>query len=131
MTPLTRLRRYTWWSVLAGGAVVLVGTALDLLANHYGLVKSLLVGAAVVVVVVQHTRYLRLAMDGLGRGGGRPWEHAATFAVALAAWAVMCAGGGFLAAWSLLPALVIAHVAASLPAGPRGGAGGGGGGRGG
>ena len=116
MTPLNRLRRYTWWSVLAGGAVVGVGTALDLFTHDHGVVRTALLGSAVVVVIVQHTRYLRQAMDGLGRGDDRPWEHAATYAVALAAWGVMSGSEAFLPAWALLPALVVAHVGAVLPA---------------
>ncbi|WP_051772123.1 sensor histidine kinase [Saccharothrix sp. NRRL B-16314] len=119
MTPLSRLRRYTWWSVAAGGAVVGFGTALDLVSHGYGLVKSLSVASAVVLVIVQHTRYMRQAMGGLGRGERRRWEHAATFAVALAAWAVMSGSNGFLPAWALLPALVVAHVGAVLPARSR------------
>lgn len=119
MTPLSRLRRYTWWSVAAGGMAVGFGTALDLVTHDYGLVKSLSVALAVALVIVQHTRYMRQAMSGLGRGEHRPWEHAATFAVALAAWAVMAGSGAFLPAWALLPALVVAHVGAVLPARSR------------
>jgi two-component system sensor histidine kinase DesK len=92
------------------------GTALDLVTHDYGLVKSLSVALAVALVIVQHTRYMRQAMSGLGRGEHRPWEHAATFAVALAAWAVMAGSGAFLPAWALLPALVVAHVGAVVPA---------------
>ncbi|MFD1146596.1 sensor histidine kinase, partial [Saccharothrix hoggarensis] len=116
MTPLTRLRHYTWYMVLVGGVAVGFGTVLDLVVNDYGLVKSALVAAAVALVVVQHTRYLRQAMGGLGRGDDRPWEHAATFAVSLVAWGVMCGSGSFLPAWAMLPALVVAHVGAILPA---------------
>ncbi|WP_238598901.1 sensor histidine kinase [Saccharothrix sp. ALI-22-I] len=119
MTPLSRLRRYTWWSVVAGGVVVGLGTGLDLFTHDHGLVKSLLVASAVAVVIVQHTRYLHQAMGGLGRGDHRPWEHGATFAVALAGWAAMSASGGFLFGWAMLPALVVAHVGALLPARSR------------
>ncbi|MEU4743820.1 histidine kinase [Actinosynnema sp. NPDC023658] len=116
MTPLNRLRRYTWWSVVAGGLLVAAGATGDLVGGGYGPAKSVLVAVAVAVVVVQHIRYLHQAMGGLGRGENRPWEHAATFAVALAAWAVMSRTDGFLPVWALLPALVIAHVGAILPA---------------
>ncbi|MGM1065632.1 sensor histidine kinase [Saccharothrix sp. Mg75] len=119
MTGLRRLRHYTWWTVVTGGVVVAVGTGLDLVVNGYGPVRSALLALAVVVVVVQHTRYLHQAMGGLGRGEGRLWEHAATFAVALAAWSVMANEGGFLVGWAMLPGLVIAHVAATLPARAR------------
>jgi len=90
--------------------VVGFGIALDLVSHGYGLVKSLSVASAVVLVIVQHTRYMRQAMGGLGRGERRRWEHAATFAVALAAWAVMSGSNGFLPAWALLPALVVALI---------------------
>lgn len=120
MTALGRLRRYTWWTVVAGGVAVAAGTLLDLAVNHRGgLLAELLLGAAVVVVIGQHVRYMRHAMTGFGRGAHRPLEHAATFAVALAAWAVMADGGGFLPAWAALPGLVLAHVAATLPSTPR------------
>jgi two-component system, NarL family, sensor histidine kinase DesK len=115
VTPLNRLRRYTWWTVVAGGVVVCLGTVTDLFANGRGVPRSVLLAAAVAVVAVQHVRYLRQAMVGMGRGDGPPWEHAATFAVALAAWAATCGTGGFLPAWAMLPALVIAHVGAILP----------------
>ncbi|NUT50988.1 MAG: histidine kinase, partial [Saccharothrix sp.] len=92
-----------------------VGAVADVLANHHGTPKSVLVVSAVAVVLVQHIRYLREAMEGLGRGDHRPWEHAATFAVALAAWAAMSGTNGFLPAWAALPALVVAHVGAVLP----------------
>ncbi|MDU0289181.1 sensor histidine kinase [Saccharothrix longispora] len=119
MTALRRLRRYTWCSVVAGGVLVALGTGLDLLQGRHGLVKSLLLALAVVIVVVQHTRYLHQAMSGLGRGEPRLWEHTATFAVALAAWSVTASSGGFLIGWAMLPGLVIAHVAATLPARTR------------
>ncbi|MCE6999129.1 histidine kinase [Saccharothrix sp. S26] len=115
MTPLNRLRHYTWWTVVAGGVVVCLGTVVDLFANGRGVPRSVLLAAAVAVVTVQHVRYMRQAMVGLGRGDGSPWEHAATFAVALAAWAATTGTGGFLPAWAMLPALVIAHVGAILP----------------
>ncbi|MFD7657679.1 sensor histidine kinase [Actinosynnema sp. NPDC059797] len=116
MTDLRRLRGYTWWTVVAGGTTVALGGALDLVVHRYGPLKSLLVGAVVAVVVVQHVRYMRHAMAGLGRGEHRPLEHAATFAAALAAWGVMAHSGGFTPVWAALPALVLAHVAATLPA---------------
>ncbi|WP_447007019.1 sensor histidine kinase [Saccharothrix isguenensis] len=116
MTPLSRLRRYTWWTVVAGGVVVSLGTVLDLFAQDYGVVKSVLLASAVAIVIVQHARYMQQAMRGMGRGDGPPWEHAATFAVALAAWAATSGGDGFLPVWATLPALVVAHVGAILPA---------------
>ncbi|GAB2978387.1 sensor histidine kinase [Saccharothrix stipae] len=124
MTPqntaaLSRLRRYTWWSVVTGGVVVGAGTALDLVVNGRDPVARPLLAVAVVVVIVQHTRYLHQAMNGLGRGANRPWEHAATFVVALAAWGAASADERFLMVWAALPALVVAHVAAILPAGRR------------
>ncbi|GAA1276184.1 sensor histidine kinase [Saccharothrix xinjiangensis] len=116
MTDLRRLRRYTWWTVVTGALAVVSGSVLDLLVNHrFGLVAELLLGGAVVVVSAQHVRYLRHAMTGFGRGEHRPLEHAATFAVALAAWGVMAGSDGFMPAWAALPALVLAHVAAVLP----------------
>ena len=119
VTPLNRLRRYTWWTVVAGGAVVGLGTVADLFAHDRGLPRSVLLAAAVAVVIVQHARYMRQAMVGLGRGDGPVWEHAATFAVALAAWAVTSGTGGFMPAWAMLPALVVAHVGAILPSRSR------------
>ncbi|WP_051764194.1 sensor histidine kinase [Saccharothrix syringae] len=119
MTGLAWLRRYTWWTVIAGGTVLALGAVGDLVANRYGLVRSVLVAVAVVVVVGQHVRYMSQAMSGFGRGEQRLVEHAATFAVALAAWAVMIDGGGFLPAWASLPGLVVAHVAATVPARAR------------
>ncbi|MFC6090002.1 sensor histidine kinase [Saccharothrix lopnurensis] len=119
MTDLRRLRGYTWWTVVAGGVAVAFGSVLDLVVHPYGVVKELLLGAAVVFVAVQHLRYMRHAMAGLGRGEHRPLEHAATFAVALVAWGVMAAEGGFIPAWCALPALVLAHVAAAVPARSR------------
>ncbi|MEU4762057.1 histidine kinase [Actinosynnema sp. NPDC023794] len=119
MTPLNRLRRYTWWTVVAGGTVAGLGTVADLFAHHRGVLQSVLLASAVAVVIVQHTRYMRQAMLGLGRGDGPPWEHAATFAVALVAWAVTSGTGGFMPAWAMLPALVVAHVGAILPSRSR------------
>ena len=115
VTPLNRLRRYTWWTVVAGGVVVGLGTVLDLFARDYGVLKSVLLASAVAVVIVQHARYMQQAMGGLGRGAHRPWEHAATFAVALAAWAATSGANGFLPVWAALPGLVVAHVGAILP----------------
>ncbi|MEU4448815.1 histidine kinase [Actinosynnema sp. NPDC050801] len=115
MTPLNRLRRYTWWTVVAGGVAVGLGTVTDLFVHGQGVPRSLLLASAVAVVIVQHARYVRQAMVGLGRGDGSPWEHAATFAVALAAWAATSGAGGFMPAWAMLPALVVAHVGAILP----------------
>ena len=109
---LRMLRRYTWWSVMAGGALAGVAGLLDLTTGRYGLVRSVLLGPAIVLVVVQHTRYMRQAMAGMGRGDRRPWEHLATFAVAVAAWATTAQVAPVSVAWSLLPAAVIAHVAA-------------------
>ncbi|MFI9009296.1 sensor histidine kinase [Actinosynnema sp. NPDC053489] len=119
MTPLNRLRRYTWWTVAAGGVMVALGTVTDLVAQRYALPRALALATAVALVVVQHTRYLRQAMDGLGRGERRHWEHAGTFAVALAAWAATAGEDGFLPVWAMLPALVVAHVGAVLPARTR------------
>ncbi|WP_246037579.1 sensor histidine kinase [Saccharothrix texasensis] len=119
MTPLNRLRRYTWWTVVAGGVVVGLGTVLDLFAQDYGVLKSALLAVAVAVVIAQHARYMQRAMLGLGRGDGPAWEHAATFAVALAAWAVTSGADGFLPVWATLPALVVAHVGAILPSRSR------------
>ncbi|MCC8248926.1 sensor histidine kinase [Saccharothrix luteola] len=116
MTPLNGLRRYTWWTVVAGGVVVALGTVADLFAHDYGVLTSVLLAAAVTLVIVQHVRYMRQAMVGLGRGDGPPWEHAATFAVALVAWAVTSGAHGFMPVWAVLPALVVAHVGAILPA---------------
>ncbi|OKI22051.1 hypothetical protein A6A25_36365 [Saccharothrix sp. CB00851] len=104
---------------MAGGVVVGLGTVADLLAHDHGVLKSVLLAAAVAIVITQHARYMRRAMIGLGRGDGPLWEHAATFAVALAAWAVTSGGGGFMPAWAMLPALVVAHVGAVLPARSR------------
>jgi two-component system sensor histidine kinase DesK len=119
VTPLSRLRRYTWWTVIAGGTVAALGTVADLFAHDRGVLQSVLLASAVAVVIVQHTRYMRRAMIGLGRGDGPPWEHAATFAVALVAWAVTSGTGGFMPAWAILPALVVAHVGAILPSRSR------------
>ncbi|QQQ78582.1 histidine kinase [Saccharothrix sp. 6-C] len=119
VTPLNRLRRYTWWTVVAGGVVVGLGTVLDLFAQDYGVLKSALLAVAVAVVIAQHARYMQRAMLGLGRGDGPAWEHAATFAVALAAWAVTSGADGFLPVWATLPALVVAHVGAILPSRSR------------
>ncbi|TQM79492.1 two-component system sensor histidine kinase DesK [Saccharothrix saharensis] len=116
MTPLNRLRRYTWWTVVAGGVVAGLGTVLDLFTHDYGVLESVALVVAVAVVIGQHTRYMRRAMIGLGRGDGSPWEHAATFAVALGAWAATSGANGFLPAWAMLPALVVAHVGAVTPA---------------
>ncbi|XVS66854.1 sensor histidine kinase [Actinosynnema sp. CA-299493] len=119
MTPLNRLRRYTWWTVVAGGVLVGLGTVLDLFAQDYGLLRSAPLAVAVAVVIGQHARYMQRAMLGLGRGDGPVWEHAATFAVALAAWGVTSGADGFLPVWATLPALVVAHVGAILPARSR------------
>ncbi|MER5266204.1 histidine kinase [Actinosynnema sp. NPDC002837] len=116
MTPLNGLRRYTWWTVVTGGVVVGLGTVADLFAHDYGALTSVLLAAAVALVIVQHVRYMRHAMVGLGRGDGPPWEHAATFAVALVAWAVTSGAHGFMPVWAVMPALVVAHVGAILPA---------------
>jgi len=117
-TPLKVLRRVTWLSVTGAGLMVAVVTALDLSGGRYGWHAVPLV-AAVVVVSVQHARYLRQAMGGLGRGGQRVVEHLVTFAVALGALALAGARAPTSIAWSLLPAAVIAHVVANQPKGSR------------
>ncbi|PSL53843.1 two-component system sensor histidine kinase DesK [Saccharothrix carnea] len=104
---------------MAGGVVVGVGTAADLFAHDRGVPTSVLLAVAVAVVITQHARYMRQAMIGMGRGDGPLWEHLATFAVALVAWAVTSGGDGFMPAWAMLPALVVAHVGAVLPARSR------------
>jgi two-component system sensor histidine kinase DesK len=106
-----RLRRYTWWSLAVGPALVVVASLADLSSGRYGVVRSIFLVFAVIVVAVQHTRYLRLAMRGVPRDDHRWLEHLATFAVAGGAWAVMAAATPPNGLWSLLPAAVIAHVA--------------------
>ncbi|MEV0676300.1 histidine kinase [Actinosynnema sp. NPDC050436] len=113
------LRRWTWWSVTGAGAMVAVVTTLDLSTGRYGPLGTPLLAVAVVLVSVQHARYLWQAMGGLGRGGLRTAEHLATFAVALAALAFAGHHTPVPMAWYLLPAAVIAHVVANRPPGSR------------
>ncbi|WP_257901052.1 sensor histidine kinase [Saccharothrix obliqua] len=113
------LRRWTWWSVVAAGVMVAALTTLDLVDGKHGPVGTPLLALAVVVVSVQHARYLRQAMGGLGRGRGRALEHLATFAVAIGAIAYVAWSGVVPLVWYLLPAAVIAHVVANRPPGSR------------
>ncbi|MBB5960238.1 two-component system sensor histidine kinase DesK [Saccharothrix tamanrassetensis] len=118
MTQISTLRRWTWWSVVGAGVMVALVTTLDMSTGRYGW-GTVGLASAVVVVSVQHARYLRQAMDGLGRGGRRTWEHLATFAVAIGALAYAGTQTPVPMAWYLLPAAVIAHVVANRPAGTR------------
>ncbi len=120
MTEISTLRRWTWWSVVGAGAAVALVTAVDLASYRYGPVGTSLLALAVVLVAVQHARYLRQAMGGLGRGGRRTWEHVATFAVALGGLGYAATVRQEPTVWYLLPAAVIAHVVANRPAGSRG-----------
>jgi two-component system sensor histidine kinase DesK len=106
-----RLRRYTWWSLAAGPVVVVVASVIDLSSGRYGIVRTVLLALAVVVVAVQHTRYLRLAMSDTPHDDARWVEHVMTFAIAGGAWAVMAAADPPSGLWCMLPAAVIAHVA--------------------
>ncbi|WP_433271931.1 sensor histidine kinase [Actinosynnema sp. CS-041913] len=118
MTQISTLRRWTWWSVVGAGVMVAAVTTFDMSTGRYGWGTAGL-AAAVVVVSVQHARYLRTAMGGLGRDERRTWEHLATFAVALGALAFAGTQTPVPMAWYLLPAAVIAHVVANRPAGSR------------
>ncbi|RKT54043.1 two-component system sensor histidine kinase DesK [Saccharothrix australiensis] len=104
--------------MLGAGAMVVGITAFDLSTGRYGWFAVPL-AVAVAVVGVQHTRYLRQAMHGVGRGGRRTGEHLATFAVALGALALAAVNSPVPMVWYLLPAAVVAHVVSSRPTGAR------------
>jgi two-component system, NarL family, sensor histidine kinase DesK len=112
--PLNRLRQYTWFSLAMGPMLIVAVTVTDLVVSDHGALVKLGLALAAGVVVVQHARYLWLAM----REDPVPprWpEHLATFALAEAAWAVVVAsdpGSGF---WLLLPGAVLAHVVILVP----------------
>lgn len=107
--PLNRLRQYTWFSLAMGPVLVVLGGALDLATGGYGAVRAAGLAVALAVVAVQHTRYLRVLMRGALEE--RRWsEHAATFAVALASWAVVSTGTPASGLWAMVPGAVIAHV---------------------
>ncbi|MEU5694954.1 histidine kinase [Actinosynnema sp. NPDC020468] len=115
------LRRFTWFSVVAGGVLVAGFALLDVLSGRYGpWWRDALLVAAVVVVIGQHIRYVRRAMKGIGRDKPHTAEHLVTFAIALAAW-VDTANSGRPEAivWAMLPAAVITHVMATQPAPAR------------
>jgi len=111
---MNRLRQYTWFSLAMGPLLIIAGSVTDLVVTGYGVLVRIGLGLAVVVVVVQHTRYLWLAMR--EEPVVHRWlEHLATFVLAEVAWAVVSAsdpGSGF---WLLLPGAVIAHVAIVMP----------------
>jgi two-component system sensor histidine kinase DesK len=112
------MRRYTWWLLAAGPAAIVLLTPLELGSGKYGVVAAVLLGLATVLVLAQHVRHLRFAM----RSGNRRvhWlEHGVTFAASLAVLAYVSYTGDNPTAWSLLPAVVIAHVAATTPRGVR------------
>ncbi|CCH29921.1 histidine kinase [Actinosynnema sp. NPDC047251] len=113
------LRRWTWWSVAGAGAMVAVVTTLDMSTGRYGPLGTPLLASAVVLVTVQHARYMWRAMGGLGRDDRRTVEHLATFAVAVAALTYAGYNTPVPMAWYLLPAAVIAHVVANRPGGSR------------
>ncbi|MEU7528212.1 histidine kinase [Saccharothrix sp. NPDC042600] len=116
MTLIGTLRRWTWWSVVGAGVMVALVTTLELSTGKYGVVGTPLLAAAVLVVCVQHVRYLRQAMGGVGRGEQRTAEHLATFGVAVAALAYAGTRVEVPMAWYLLSAAVIAHVVATTRA---------------
>lgn len=117
-TPLGRMRRYTWWLLASGPAAIVLLTALELGSRQYGIATGVLLGLATALVIAQHVRHLRLAM----RGGNQraQWvEHAVTLAVSLAVLAHVSYTWDNPTAWSLLPAVVIAHIAATTLRGVR------------
>ena len=117
-TPLGRMRRYTWWLLASGPAAIVLLTALQLGSGKYGIATGVLLGLATVLVIAQHVRHLRFAMRG-GHQRVRWAEHAATLAASLAVLAYTSYTENSPAAWSLLPAVVIAHIAATTPRGVR------------
>ncbi|HEX6342058.1 sensor histidine kinase [Umezawaea sp.] len=115
--PVNRLRQYTWFSVGTGPVVIALGTLVDLVSSTRSVPVTIGLALAAVVVVVQHVRYLRLAMR--EESDAHPWlGHLATFVLAEAAWAVGAASptSGF---WLLLPGAVIAHVVLVSPRSAR------------
>lgn len=113
-----RLRQYTWFSLAMGPALLTLGGTLDLATSGYGAVRTTGLALALAVVVVQHSRYLSLAMRG-GSGSVRWPEHAATFAVALGSWAVVSTQHPVSGLWAFVPGAVIAHVALLTPMAAR------------
>ncbi|MFD9739270.1 sensor histidine kinase [Umezawaea sp. NPDC059074] len=108
--PMSGLRHYTVISLAMGPVIVVLGGALDLIGNRYGVGKTIALALALAVVGVQHTRYLWLSLRHVPED--RRWlEHAATFAVALGSWAVVAGSDPSSGLWVLVPAAVIAHVA--------------------
>ncbi len=109
-----RLRQYTWFSLAMAPTAIAFMSLADLGVNRRGVPLTTGLALAALVVVVQHVRYLRLAMR--GESAVRRWpEHLATFAVAGAAWAVVSASTPVGGLWVLLPAAVIAHVVLVSP----------------
>ncbi|PRY36082.1 two-component system sensor histidine kinase DesK [Umezawaea tangerina] len=109
-----RLRQYTWASLGMGPVMVLCAGVVDLGLVRHGLLTTVGLALALVVVFAQHTRYLRLVVRGTGPDGRWP-EHLATFAVALASWGVVSASASGSGLWCLVPAAVIGHVVLLTP----------------
>ncbi|WP_228770012.1 sensor histidine kinase [Actinokineospora alba] len=112
-TPLERMRKYTVWTLVgAAGIIGLLLTAEVQFRSPWLLV-------CVAVVVPQYVRISAIAMPGLGIPVARPWEIPATAVVALVGWwaSLMTLPLGF--GWAILPASILAAVAACHTGGTR------------
>ena len=109
-----RLRQYTWFSLGAAPAAIIFTASMDLVTGRHGVAVTIGLALAAIVVVVEHIRWLRLAMRD-EPADGRWLEHLATFTVAEGAWAVVAASDPGSGLWLLLPGVVISHVALAVP----------------
>ncbi|TWH20725.1 two-component system sensor histidine kinase DesK [Prauserella rugosa] len=109
------MRRYTWGTLGAAGAVVAVILARDLATAPFGTANRIALGALIVGLVVQRARFVGYAARGVDFAARKPVEQILTCSVAVVAWAHAARYTDMPAVWALLPAAVGGASIVSAP----------------
>lgn len=110
-SPLERVRKYTWWTLVGATALIGLLAIADIARVGFEPLRTAVLGVCAATTLVLYVRVTGSALPGLGRAPRR-WEEPLMLVASLAGWWSAMATMGDSPVWSLLPASALSAMTA-------------------